>query len=363
MASVWNRAICLSIFGESHGDAIGVVVDRLPAGEPIDMQEITRFMARRAPNSSKAGSTSRREADVPNIISGVLNGRTTGAPLCAVIQNTNQRSSDYTSMQTLARPGHADYTGSIRYRGFQDGRGGGHFSGRLTAPLVFAGAVCGQILQRRGVMSAAHILSIRNVEDQPFDSVSPDIAQLERLRCKAFPVLDDGRGEKMQAVIEQARQKQDSIGGIVECMIVGVPAGIGSPMFEGIENDISSLVFGIPAVRGIEFGAGFAAASMFGSEHNDEFYADDHKIRTKTNHHGGVLGGISSGMPILFRACIKPTPSIAQSQRTVDYKTGTNATIAIKGRHDSCIVPRAVPVVEAAANIAILSQMIECTQS
>lgn len=361
MASVWNRSICLSIFGESHGKAIGVVMDRLPAGEPIDLQEITRFMSRRAPMSSKPGSTSRNESDTPQILSGLLNGKTTGTPLCAIIQNTDHQSSDYHAMQTLARPGHADYTGHVRYRGFNDVRGGGHFSGRLTAPLVFAGAVCAQILKRKGIFTAAHILTIRNVSDRPFDSVSPDLSELQQLHCKTFPVLDNRCGEKMQAEIEHARQNQDSVGGIIECMIVGVPAGIGSPMFEGIENDISSLVFGIPGVRGIEFGTGFAAASMFGSQHNDAFYEKDCNVFTKTNHHGGVLGGITSGMPIVFRACIKPTPSISQVQQTIDYQSGKNASLQIKGRHDSCIAPRAVPVIESAANIAMLSQLIECS--
>lgn len=358
MSSTWNKTLKLSIFGESHGEAIGVVVDNLPAGEKIDLEEVKLLMARRAPGG-KAGSTSREEKDKPEILSGVLNGLTTGAPLCAVIHNTNTRSSDYGNISTLARPGHADFTGYIRYNGYNDIRGGGHFSGRLTAPLVFAGAIAQQILERKNVFCGAHILSIHGVSDLEYNAVSPTIEEITSARHKDFPVLNDKLGYKMKNEIEAARLNSDSVGGIVECIAVGVPAGIGSPMFDGIENDISSIVFGIPAVRGIEFGKGFASTELYGSEHNDEFFIDNNDVKTKTNNHGGVLGGITSGMPIHFKVAFKPTPSIAQQQRTVDYKEKKDSLIEIKGRHDSCLVPRAVPVVEAAANIAILSQMLQ----
>lgn len=359
MSSMWNREIKLSIFGESHGNGIGAVLDNLPPGEEIDMEQLLAFLARRAPQNGKAGSTARTEADTPEILSGLLDGRTTGAPLCAVIRNTNTRSGDYGNISTLARPGHADFTGHIRYEGFNDVRGGGHFSGRLTAPLVFAGAVCGQILERRGIYTAVHILSIHGVQDTPFDTVRPDLQAAADVKRKPFPVLDDRQGERMQVEIERARLGQNSVGGIVECMVTGVPAGVGSPMFEGMENDIASIVFGIPAVRGLEFGTGFAAAQLTGMEHNDGFYSEDGQVKTKTNHHGGILGGITSGMPIHFKVAFKPTASISLEQDTIDYKNNTNQKLVIKGRHDSCIVPRAVPVVEAAANIAVLSQLLQ----
>lgn len=359
MSSMWTREIKLSIFGESHGNGIGAVIDNLPPGEEIDMDKLLAFMARRAPQNGKAGSTARTEADIPEILSGMLGGKTTGAPLCAVIRNTNTRSGDYGNISSLARPGHADFTGHIRYEGYNDVRGGGHFSGRLTAPLVFAGAVCGQILERRGICTAAHILAVHGVEDTPFDTVRPDLEAAMAVRGKKFPVLDDRQGERMQVEIERARLAQDSVGGIVECMVTGVPAGVGSPMFEGMENDIASIVFGIPAVRGVEFGTGFAAAGLRGSEHNDAFYSQDGKVGTTTNHHGGILGGITSGMPIHLKVAFKPTASISLEQDTVDYKKRTNEKLVIKGRHDSCIVPRAVPVVEAAVNTAVLSQLIQ----
>ncbi|MBC5786614.1 chorismate synthase [Clostridium facile] len=359
MSSIWNRTIKLSIFGESHGVGIGAVLDNLPPGEPIDMNHVLQFMARRAPNSKKSGSTPRTEADQPEILSGMLDGHTTGVPLCAVIRNTNTRSVDYGNITTLARPGHADFTGDIRYQGANDIRGGGHFSGRLTAPLVFAGAICQQILERRGIYCAAHILSIHGVKDQAFDTVSPDLEQMLTIRTKDFPVIDEKAGNSMRVEIEKARLNLDSVGGIIECMVTGVPAGIGSPMFDGMENDIASMIFGIPAVRGIEFGTGFGAAELLGSQHNDPFYMDGDTVKTKTNHHGGILGGITSGMPIHFKVAIKPTASISQEQDTVDYKQHKDEKLVIHGRHDSCIVVRAVPVVEAAANIAVLSQLMQ----
>lgn len=358
MSSMWNHNIKISIFGESHGPAIGVVIDNLPAGEHIDTAELMNFMARRAPKKDGT-STQRRESDLPQILSGLNGNKTTGAPLCAFIPNTDTRSQDYTNVQKLARPGHADYTGAVRYKGFNDVRGGGHFSGRLTAPLTFAGAICGQILERRSIYTGAHILSIHNIKDDSFNVLDLSREEVLAVRHKAFPVINDKKGNAMITDIEKARLACDSLGGVVECASINIPAGIGSPIFEGLENSIAQLVFGIPAVKGIEFGAGFEAAKMLGSQNNDEFYVDERgHVRTKTNNHGGILGGISSGMPIVLRAAFKPTPSIAQPQKTIDYGELTNETINIVGRHDPCVVPRAVPVVESAVNIAILSHML-----
>ena len=358
MSSIWNHNISVSVFGESHGPAIGVVMDNLPAGEYIDMEKLMEFMARRAPKRNKT-STQRRESDMPQILSGFLN-RTTGTPLCAFINNTDTHSQDYANISHLVRPGHADYTGALRYGGFNDVRGGGHFSGRLTAPLCFAGAICGQILERRGIYTGTHIQQIHNIKDTKFNPCEISREQIIALRHKKFPTISDKKGQAMYNDIAEARNALDSLGGIVECAVTNVPAGIGSPMFEGLENSISQLVFGIPAVKGIEFGAGFQVANMLGSQNNDEFYVNDvGHVVTKTNNHGGILGGISSGMPIIFRVAFKPTPSIAQPQNTIDYGAMTNGVIEIKGRHDPCVVPRAVPCVEAAANIAILSHMLD----
>lgn len=359
MSSFWNHNITVSIFGESHGPAIGVVIDNLPPGEHIDLEELRCFMARRAPKKD-ATSTHRNEKDLPNIMSGVHNGYTTGTPLAAFINNTDQHSQDYGNISKLARPGHADYTGALRYKGFNDVRGGGHFSGRLTAPLCFAGAVCGQILERRGIYTGTHIAQIHNIKDTKFNPLDIPRDQIIALRHKKFPTISDKKGQAMYDDIDHARQSLDSLGGIVECAVTNVPAGIGSPIFEGLENSIAQLVFGIPAVKGIEFGAGFQVATMLGSQNNDEFYVNEvGHVLTRTNHHGGILGGISSGMPIIFRVAFKPTPSIAQPQQTIDYGNLTNGVIEIKGRHDPCVVPRAVPCVEAAANIAILSHMLD----
>ena len=359
MSSIWSHNISVSVFGESHGPAIGVVMDNLPAGEYIDMEKLMEFMARRAPKKNKT-STQRRESDMPQILSGFLNGRTTGTPLCAFINNNDTHSQDYNNIARLARPGHADYTGALRYGGFNDVRGGGHFSGRLTAPLCFAGAVAGQILEKRGIYTGAHILEIHGIKDDAIDNVSVTREQVVEMRKAEFPVLNVEKGKEMIADIEKAFMCQDSVGGIVECVSVNVPAGIGRPIFDGLENSIASLIFGIPAVQGLEFGVGFNCAKMLGSENNDEFYVNDAgHIVTRTNNHGGILGGISSGMPISLRVAFKPTPSISKPQHTVDMKNMSNDVIQVKGRHDPCIVPRAVPVVEAAVNIALLSHMLD----
>lgn len=355
MSSTINLGnLSVSVFGESHGPAIGVVIDNLPAGEPISVDEIYGFISRRAPKKDGT-STFRNEKDIPEIISGFYKGKTTGEALCAVIGNNDQHSSDYDSISSLARPGHADYTGFVRYNHSNDMRGGGHFSGRLTAPLVFAGAVCGQLLKKRGITTAAHIYSIGNEKDTAFDAVNVTENLLNEVKTRYLPLIDTLADEKMRAVINHARENKDSVGGIIECAAIGVPAGIGSPVFDGIENRISQVIFSVPAVKGIEFGIGFEAASLFGSQNNDEFYIEDGCIKTKTNNAGGILGGITNGMPLIFRTAIKPTPSIAKAQNTVDFVKKENAVIEIKGRHDPCIAPRAVPCIEAALNIALMS--------
>lgn len=356
--SSWGNGVKISVFGESHGKGIGVVIDGLPAGQKLDMDKIYMQMSRRAPGKDKT-ATPRLEKDIPEILSGVLNDTTTGAPLCAVIMNTNTRSGDYGNILSCPRPGHADYTGFVRYSGFNDISGGGHFSGRLTAPIVFAGAVCRQILEKQGIKIAAHIDRIGSVSDDRFDPVNIPSDLIGRLNESTFALINTEKEEQMRAVVEECRMSLDSIGGCVECAITGLPAGAGSPMFYGVEGVISSIVFGIPAVKGIEFGAGFDVSKMRGSENNDEFYYDGDKVAARTNNHGGILGGITSGMPVVFRTAFKPTPSIAREQKTVNLTSHENTTLSIKGRHDPCVVPRAVPVVEAAAAIAMVNILAE----
>lgn len=352
---IWGNKVRLTIFGESHGPAIGVVLEGLPAGEEIDFDEISMQMARRAPGRD-ASSTPRKEADTPKILSGMLQNRTTGAPLCAVIENTNTRSSDYENLRNVPRPGHADYTAHVRYGGFQDVRGGGHFSGRLTAPLVFAGAVCRQILRRRSITIGAHVLSVHGVFDFAFDPANISPSLLDDLSSRYFPTIRPEAETAMRAVIEDARRNQDSVGGVIECAVSGIPAGVGGPLSDGVESVFSSILFGIPACKGVEFGAGFSAATLFGSQNNDPFLFDQSStVRTKTNNAGGILGGITTGMPIIFRAAFKPTPSIGIPQQSINLKTGKSEELIVKGRHDPCIVPRAVPAVEAAAALAVMN--------
>lgn len=359
MSSTWGEKIRISIFGGSHTRAIGVNIEGLPAGEPICWEQVLGQMARRAPGQDPTATT-RKEADTPQVLCGLLDGVTTGAPLCAIIENTNQRSKDYSSLRVLPRPGHADYTAYVKYGNHHDVRGGGHFSGRLTAPLVFAGAIARQLLQRRGILVASHVASIGEAQDQPFDPVSIPPQLLERLGGEYFPVIDAAAKERMRQVVEAARLDCDSVGGVVECAVTGLPVGAGEPMFGGAENRIASLCFGIPAMKGIEFGAGFDAARRRGSQNNDPFYYDvQGQVKTRTNHAGGILGGITNGMPLVFRAAFKPTPSIAQEQDTVNLETGQNATLSIHGRHDPCIVPRAAAAVEAAACVAVLELLAE----
>lgn len=345
MPSIYGEKIHVSIFGQSHSAAIGVVIDGLPAGVKIDMAELGRFMARRAPGQGKY-ATARKEADLPEFVSGVVDDVTCGAPVCALIRNTDTRSGDYANLRDVPRPSHADYPAYVKFGAAHDIRGGGHFSGRLTAPLCIAGGVCMQLLEREGISIRARILSIGHATDSaPFDA---PVAE------KPFPAVSDDAAAAMQAEIAQAKADGDSVGGVVECVVEGLPAGIGEPMFGGLENLIARAVFAIPAIKGVEFGAGFAAARLRGSEHNDAFRVQDGRIVTETNNCGGILGGISTGMPVVFRAAFKPTPSISRQQNSVSLSRMENTTLVIHGRHDPCIVPRAVPCVEAAAAIAVL---------
>ena len=343
-SSFSGRRLHLSVFGQSHSEAIGMTLEGLPAGIPVDTEELQRFLARRAPGQND-WSTPRREADCPEFLCGLKDGFTCGTPITAILRNNNTKSRDYDQFKTLPRPGHADYTAEIKYHGYQDYAGGGHFSGRLTAPLCIAGGILLQELKRHGITIDARIISVGNVRDNtPFTS---------GVAGKPFPVSDDEAGEAMRRVIAEAKADGDSVGGIVECIIRNLPAGLGEPMFDGLENQISRIVFAVPAVKGIEFGSGFSAAAMRGSENNDAFCAEDAQIRTVTNHAGGILGGISNGMPVVFRAAFKPTPSISKPQQSVNLQTLQEQTLCITGRHDPCIVPRAVPVMEAAAAIAV----------
>ncbi len=354
MSSSFGHSVRVQVFGQSHSAAVGVVVDGLPAGEPVDLGGLAAFMARRAPGKTP-WSTPRKEADEVEVLSGLNpDGRTCGAPLALVVHNTNTRSKDYSELRRKPRPGHADLTAWARWHGEQDVAGGGHFSGRLTGPLCAVGGVCLQVLARRGVHVGAHIASVAGVEDVPFDSLRVAPADLAEPASKPFPVLDDEAGRAMQAAIAGARAAGDSVGGVVECAAVGLPAGVGAPMFDGLENRIAQAVFGVPAVKGVEFGAGFAAAGLYGSQNNDPYrVGGDGRVRACSNNAGGILGGVSTGMPVVFRAAFKPTPSIGLPQRTVDLGEGADADLSVVGRHDPCIVPRAVPVVEAACALAL----------
>lgn len=349
MSSTYGENLHLTIFGQSHSPAIGMTLEGIPAGEQLDFDQLQRFLERRAPGRS-AYSTARKEADAPEFLSGLRGSTTCGAPLTAIIRNGDTRSKDYAPFSAVPRPGHADYTANVKYFGYQDYAGGGHFSGRLTAPLCIAGGICLQLLQRRGIEVISRIRSIGEVEDP-----APLTASTAE---KAFPTVEEATGEAMQAAIAQAKARGDSLGGVIECAVLGLPAGLGDPMFGGMENRIAGIVFGIPAVKGIEFGAGFAAARLPGSQNNDSYTVKDGCIETRSNHCGGILGGITNGMPLVFRAAVKPTPSIAMEQASVNLETLEETTLQVGGRHDPCIVPRAVPVMEAAAAIAVYDALL-----
>jgi chorismate synthase len=352
MSSEFGNRVKLMLFGESHGPAVGVVMEGLPPGEAVDLLTLRRFLARRA--GGRALTTSRSETDEPHFLSGLYEGRTTGTPLCAVLYNQDARSSDYAAFSDLPRPSHADYPAQVKYKGYADMRGGGHFSGRMSAPLCVAGGIAAQILARKGITVGAHLDAVGGVNDTRFDPVALNAEMLLAPGGKAFPVLSEAAGERMQAQIRAAADAQDSIGGIVECAAIGIPPGLGAPLFEGVENRISAAMFALGGVRGIEFGAGFAAAEMRGSAHNDAYAYENGRIQTVTNHHGGVLGGLTTGMPLIFRVAFKPTASIAQPQQTVNLRTNNEEILTISGRHDPCIALRAVPCAEAVTALVLL---------
>ncbi|NMD42616.1 MAG: chorismate synthase [Firmicutes bacterium] len=358
MASEFGKLLRVALFGESHGPAVGVLVDGLPAGEAIDLEALQQFMERRRPGRDPF-SSARREPDRPRFLSGITGGRTNGSPLCAIIENVDARSSDYAALADTPRPGHADYTAHLRWKGWADQRGGGHLSGRLTAPLCLAGAIAAQILARRGIHLGAHLASVAGICDEPFP-LEPAKELFRALSAKSFPVIDEAKGLRMQEQIAAAAARADSVGGVVECAATGLPAGLGSPRFGGVESRLAAVLFGIPALKGLEFGSGFAGAGLRGSQNNDPFWIDEGgAVRMKSNRSGGVLGGITSGAPLLFRAAFKPTPSIGQPQQTVSLSRLEPETITIKGRHDPCIAPRAVPAVEAVTAAVILDLILE----
>ena len=354
MSSSFGSSLKITIFGQSHAPAIGVCIEGFPAGFRPDFDALDAFLARRAPGQG-AYATARREADRPEFLSGLAEGQTCGAPLTAVIRNTDTRSGDYAGLKDVPRPGHADYPAQVKWGGAQDAAGGGHFSGRLTAPLCVAGGLCLQYLQARGIAVGAHIERIGGVSDRRFDPVQPELP----VPAGVLPVLSAPAGERMLAEIAAAKAEGDSVGGCIECAVTGLPTGLGSPMFDGMENRLARILFGIPAVKGLEFGNGFACAGLRGSENNDPYSMNGGAVRTRTNNAGGILGGLTTGMPLVFRAAIKPTPSIAKPQESVSLSRRENTTLEIHGRHDPCIVPRAVPCVEAAAAVAILDALLE----
>ena len=359
MSSTYGENLKLSIFGQSHGAGIGMVLDGIPAGLPVDAEKLQEFLNRRAPGQND-WSTPRREEDRPEFLSGILDSCTCGAPIAAMIRNKNTRSGDYDNLKDCPRPGHADYTAQVKYGGFQDAAGGGHFSGRLTAPLCIAGGLCKQWLEEMGIRIGARISCIGGeTDDFAMDPLDPQLDQIGT----DFPVFSPAAGERMRQKIADARAAGDSVGGIIECYIVGLPAGLGEPMFGGVESRIAQIVYGIPAVKAVDFGAGYSAGYLLGSQCNDAFTIQDGTIRTATNHAGGIQGGITNGMPVIFQCAVKPTPSISQPQQSISLSRMEITTLEIKGRHDPCIVPRAVPVVEAAASIAIYDLILGNTQT
>ena len=356
MSSVIGDKIKLSIFGESHGEAIGCVIDGLPAGIKIDMNAVYKDMQRRAPGKDKT-STPRLEKDIPHILSGMFDNVTTGAPLAMVIENTNTKSGDYSNLMTVPRPSHSDYPAYVKYDGNNDVRGGGHFSGRLTAPLVFAGSVAKQILSQRGVAIGAHIKQIGSVCDAVSDLNKIDKSLLDTLSSSTFSLIDETKEQAMRDEIEKARLSLDSVGGIIECFAVGLPVGLGGNMFDTVEGKLASILFGVPAVKGVEFGIGFGFADKRASEVNDQYEIKNGRVATLSNNNGGVLGGMTDGAPLSVSVAIKPTPSIAKKQKSVNLQTMENAELEIHGRHDPCIVVRAVPVIECAVALGLLDLM------
>lgn len=359
MSGIWGKQLELSLFGESHGDAIGITINGLTPGLEIDMDKVLFEMARRAPGSSEL-TTPRKEKDLPEILSGFLEGKTTGAPLTAIIRNTNTRSKDYSLLKDVMRPGQADYPGRMRYKGHNDHRGSGHFSGRITAPIVFAGAICKQWLEQKGVTIGSHIQSIGAIEDDRFsDQQDITLEQVEAFRNEQLPLFNTDKKESIRDLILEAKEEGDSVGGVVETFVLGVPAGFGNPFFDSVESTLAHLVFSVPAIKGIEFGTGFDITKLKGSEANDEYYYDENnEIKTRTNNNGGIIGGITYGMPIVFRAAVKPPASIKKKQQTINVKEEKNAELEVEGRHDPCIVPRVLPVLEAVTAIGLTDLML-----
>ena len=357
MSSNVGENLKISIFGESHGKGIGVVADGLPAGEKIDLNILEKFMDRRAPGKNKFG-TKRNEGDTVEFLSGIVDNIITGSPLAGVIYNKDQRSKDYSNLEKCPRPSHADYTAFKKYKGFADMRGGGHFSGRLTAPLCIIGGIAKQILEKKGIFVGAHLLSVGNIKDSEYDFVNLTEQELKLTDNNEFPMINRDSSEKAQKLLEEIRMEEDSIGGIIQCGAMGVPIGLGNPIYDGIENNLAKAIFGIPGVKGLVFGLGFEGTKIKGSSHNDCFYVKDGEVKTKTNNNGGINGGITNGMPIIINVAMKPTPSISKEQSTINLATDENSNIIIKGRHDPCIAIRAVPVVEAVMAIVILDYIL-----
>lgn len=362
MASMCGDSLRISIFGQSHSPAIGCSIDGLPAGTPIDLDRLQAFLDRRAPGSSDT-STTRREADAVEFIAGITEGHTNGAPIAAIIRNRDIRSSDYSELRRVPRPGHADWTGAIKYGEHRDVAGGGHFSGRLTAPLCIAGGIALQALEARGIKIAAHIAQLgpEPITDKPLNPMELDEAQLDAIAANPLPCIDASAARHMHEAILRAKSEFDSLGAVIECVAYNVPAGLGDPMFDGMESRIARIAFGIPGVKGVEFGEGFGATLMRGSEHNDPFCMQDGHPHMATNHAGGILGGITCGAPLIWRMAVKPTPSIGKPQRSVDLDAHRDTELTVRGRHDPCIAPRAVPVAEAACACAILDAMLTST--
>ena len=354
MQSVIGNSIKLSLFGESHGNMIGVVIDGLAPGIKLDTKFIQEQLDKRKPKGKI--STQRHEEDDFKIVSGYFNGYTTGTPLCIMIENKAQKSKDYEKTRDLMRPSHADYTAEKKYLGYQDFRGGGHFSGRITAPLVAVGAICIQILREKGIVLGTHILKCKDEEDRNFSLDGEELKkEIEIVNKRYFPVFDDKKKESMKRIIEEAGKNLNSVGGILETAVIGVPSGVGEPYFNSIESVLSHLLFSIPAVKGVEFGAGFSIADMFGSEANDSFYYNENReVKTKSNNNGGINGGISNGMPIIIKTAIKPTPSIYREQESIDISKHENIKFNIEGRHDPAIIHRARVVVDSVVAFGIL---------
>lgn len=346
MSGIYGMNIKMAIYGESHGASIGLVIDGVPPGLKLDLEQIEKEMARRAPGKNQL-STQRKESDSFAIQSGFFEGYTTGTPLCVVIKNSDQHSKDYSILKDKMRPGHADYAGFVRYQGFNDYRGGGHFSGRLTAPLVFMGAVAKQALAQAGILVGAHILQIADIKEENFNPLGIEDKKIAELAGKDFAVMNDAIGEKMQAKILEAKAELNSVGGVIEAMVTNVPAGLGAPYFDSVESRLSHALFSVPAVKGVEFGDGFGISTMTGAEANDQLHYEEGKVVAETNHNGGITGGITNGMPVIFRVAIKPTPSISREQKTISLQEKCDTTLTIVGRHDPCIVQRAVSVIEA----------------